>query len=520
MNELNKFIKIREEFSKKLEPAVTQAEKSCWDFFISSTPETQKAYEKSEDEMYNLYRDENIYAKLKNINKTELPKHEAKQLKDLIKLFEEELHSANEKKALRKKEADIGQKYNTYIPKIDDKEVTKTEISKILQTETNPDIREKAYLAKIKGGDLISQDLIELVKMRNEYAKTKGYNNYFDYMLEEEYDVEPAFLDKLINEVFSGTKKEIRLMQEKKQKELKEFFKTDTLKASDFGLLLDSNPEKKVNEILFQHNIEEISKQTYKGMGYDIEALQKEGKLTLDLYPRKGKNTHGFCFGVIAGKDSRILANLMNNLQSLDTLNHELGHCIYDLGLSLNLPFIDRKPSSSAFTEAIAMMMGDIMKTENILKDIIPDEFFIKFKASHVEDELSFVASSMRIIDFERSFYNNPEQDPSQLWADMKRKYLNRDEKTDNEWATIPHYLTHPAYYQNYFRAALMKTQIYNYLLKQLGNITENKKSKDFMNKNIFELGASIEEYDLIEKLTGKPFGSNDFIKTVTSESN
>jgi oligoendopeptidase F len=69
----------------------------------------------------------------------------------------------------------------------------------------------------------------------------------------------------------------------------------------------------------------------------------------------------------------------------------------------------------------------------------------------------------------------------------MRGKYLNRHEAADNEWATIPHYLTHPGYYQNYFRATLMKAQIYNHLNEMLGNITENSKTAEYMNKNIFE---------------------------------
>lgn len=511
MNEIDKFIEIREVFSKKLEPAAIKTEKTCWDFFINSTPKNQELYEKAEDEMYNLYRDKETFDKLREIKKEQLPKHEAKQLKDLLKTFEDELNSGEAKKALRKKEADIGQKYNTYVPVIDGKEVTKVDITKILQTETNPEIRKKAYLAKVNGGDLIADDLIKLIKMRNEYAKTKDYDNYFDYMVKEEYDVEPEFLDKLIADVYTKAQAKIKILQAKRQKELKEQFGVDDLKAYHYGLLLDSDPEKAVNEILLNNNIEYISKKTYAGMGYDIDLLQKEGKLTLDLYPRKGKNTHGFCFGVEAGKDSRILANLMNNVQSLDTLNHELGHCVYDLGISPDLPFVDKSPSSSAVTEAVAMMMGDIMKKENILKDIVSDELLARFKESLKNDEANFVSRSLQIIDFERKLYKNPEQNPAKLWADIKKKYLNREEIPDNEWATIPHYLTHPGYYQNYFRATLMKAQIYNHLHEKLGNITENSKSAEYMNKNIFSLGSSIEEYDLIRQLTGKEFGVDDF---------
>ena len=533
MSEVNKFIDVREELSKKMEPASVDTEKKCWEFFINSNPETQEAYEKAEDELYTLYRDEVTYNKLKEINKNDLPPHEAKQYKDLMRAFDEELNTGEAKKALRKKEADIGQKYNTYVPMIDGKEVTKVDITKILQTDENPDIRRKAYEAKVKGGDLIADDLIELVKMRNEYAKTKNFDNYFEYMIKEEYDVEPEFLDKLIDDVYLKAQSKIKNLQEKRQNELKEKFEVDDLKAYHYGLLLDSDPEKGVNEILqscektspvskkgineilINNNIENISRKTYSGMGYDIDKLQAEGKLTLDLYPRKGKNTHGFCFGIEAGKDSRILANLMNNVQSIDTLNHELGHCMYDLGLSTELPFFDRSPSSSAVTEAIAMMMGDIMKKEDILKDIVPDELLKKFKDSFKDDEANFVSRSLQIINFERELYKNPDQNPAKLWADIKKKYLNRDEKADNEWATIPHYLTHPGYYQNYFRATLMKAQIYNHLHEALGNITENKNTAEYMDKNIFSIGSSIEEYDLIKQLTGKDFGVDDFVNNL-----
>lgn len=513
MDETKKFIDIREDFSKKLEPAAIDAERKCWDFYINSNSETQQLYEKAENDMYTLYQDEEVFNKLKNIDKNNLPAHEAKQLKDLLKAFDEELNTGEAKKALRKKEADIGQKYNTYVPKIDGKEVTKVDITKILQTEENQDIRRKAYEAKIKGGDLIAEDLIELVKMRNEYAKTKGFDNYFDYMIKEEYNVEPEFLNKLISDVYSQAQPKIKLLQKKRHKELKEKFGVDELKAYHYGLLLDSDPEKEVNELLINNNIEDIAKKTYAGMGYDIDTLEKEGKITLDLYPRKGKNTHGFCFEIEAGKDSRILANLMNNVYSLDTLNHELGHCMYDLGLSLDLPFVDRAPSSSAVTEAVAMMMGDIMKKEDVLKGIIPDKLLQKFKESLKDDEANFISRSLEIIDFERELYKNPEQNPAELWAKMRGKYLNRFEEADNEWATIPHYLTHPGYYQNYFRATLMKAQIYSHLHKVLGNITENTKTAEYMDKNIFSIGASVEEYDLIKQLTGKEFGVEDFVK-------
>ena len=541
------FINIRDKFCKELERVSINLEKSCWDFYTNSTAENLKRYEEAQDEYSKVFQNRDWYNKFLAINKDELSKHEQKQLKELLKEFDEELNTGEELKALRKKENEIAQKYNSYIPKIDGKEVSKPEIFKIMQTETNPDLRKKAYDAKIKGADLIAEDMIEFVKMRNEYAKNKGYGTYFEYKLKEDYDVDLDFLNKLIDEVYTNASGKIKEILEKKQKELKEFFGVEKLENYHYGLLLNNNPEKGVNkileassqatppdekgvnkileassqatppdekginEVLINQDIVSISKTMYKNMGYDIDKLEKEGKITLDLFARKGKNTHGFCFGVEAGKDSRILANLINNVTSLDTLNHELGHCVYDLGISTELPFLDRRASSPAVTEAVAMMMGDIIKTENVLNKIVPDELLERFKMTHKEDEASFVAKSLLIIDFEREIYTNPEQNPAELWNNLNKKYLNRENELDNEWASIPHYLSHPAYYQNYFRANLMKVQIYNYLKSVLGNITENNKSAEFMDKNIFELGASVEEYDLIKQLTGEEFSAKEF---------
>ena len=507
------FKELRDEFSEKLEKVSVNLEKSCWDFYTNSTPENMQKYEIAQNEYSDLFKDKKIYEKFLETDKNKLSKHEQKQLKNLLKEFDEELNTGEELKALRKKENEIAKKYNSYIPKIDNKEVTKTEITKIIQTETNPEIRKKAYEAKIKGGDLIAGDLTEFVRMRNDYAKTKGYDSFFEYKLKEEYEVDAVFLDKLISEVYSKSGEKIKEIQNKKQNELKKFFGADVLESYHYGFLLDSSRE--VNEYLKDKDITEISKKMYKNMGYDVEKMIEEGRLTLDLYPRKGKNTHGFCFGVEAGKDSRILANLMNNVLSLDTLNHEMGHCVYDLGISTKLPFLDRKASSPAVTEAVAMMMGDIIKREDVLKDIVPFELLEKFKALYIEDEVSFVSKSLLIIEFEREFYKNPDKIPAELWNKLRGKYLCRFNNEDNEWATIPHYLSHPAYYQNYFRANLMKVQIYNYLKSRLGNITENSSTAEFLDKNLFSSGASVEEYDLIKQFTGREFSADDFISLI-----
>lgn len=512
MNTQEKYIELRETYGKELAPKKLQAELTAWDFYINSTNENLEKMTKAEDELFNLYKDEEMYKAFSAIQNEGLNnKHLDKQLKNIVKLYDEELNSGELKKSLRTKESKIAAKYNSYVPKIDNREVSKAEINKILETEKNVDLRKKAYDAKIGGGDLIANDLVELVKMRNEFARSQGYKNFFEYQLKEEFDVDIEQLDDLLSDVFENAKDANKGFQANAKRELSEAFgiSANDLKNYHYGLLMDNEPAKKVNnELKTKEQVVDIAINAYKNMGYDIDNMP----IILDLFPRKNKNTHGFCFGIEPGKDSRILANLTNNTNSLDTLCHELGHSVYNLGIATNMPYVEQE-TTPAMTEAVAMMMGDLPQQEDILKDFVRPEILKEFKDNHKKSEAKFINHSIQIINFEREMYKNPDQNLGKLWHDMKCKYKGRSENEDidNEWATVPHYLSHPVYYQNYFRAALIKAQMYKHLTKELGLLTENKQTAQYLNENLFRYGLSVDENDLIEQFTGEKLSSKAF---------
>ena len=403
---------------------------------------------------------------------------------------------------------------------MDGKPVSKAEISKIMETEKNPEVRKKAADAKIKSGDLIAEDLVELVKMRNDFAKKKGYDNYFDYMLEENYDIKPKELDKLLTDVANNTKESNKKVMDSVKADLSKAFGVapEDLRSYHFGYLAGDNPEKLVNdEIKSKEEVVDISKKAYAGMGYDVDKLP----IKLDLFPRENKNTHGFSFPIEAGKDARILANLTNNVSSIDTLMHELGHSVFTVKTNPNLPYMEQD-TTSTMTEAVAMMMGDMPRTESLIKDKVSPETFAKFQKSAAEEDSKFVGSSMAIIDFERNMYKNPDQDLKQLWKDMSVKYKGRSEQDEatNEWATIPHFLSHPAYYQNYFRASLIKAQLYDGLTKKFGNLTENKDTAKYLDEHIFQYGGSKEDDEILKEVTGKPLTAEAFCERINKTVN
>ena len=97
------------------------------------------------------------------------------------------------------------------------------------------------------------------------------------------------------------------------------------------------------------------------------------------------------------------------------------------------------------------------------------------------------------------------------MWHELRKKYIGANETEDinNEWATIPHYLSHPAYYQNYFRADLIKSQMYKFLKSELGNLTETVKTAGYLDEHLFKYGTSIDENELIKMFTGSELSSS-----------
>jgi len=514
-----KFISLRDSISTELKTLCLNSESAAWDFYIDSNDDNFDKMNKAQDDLSNFWDNKEVYEKLKEIKDAGgvNEPHLKKQFRMLSSSFGDGIEYKTELKAMENKENEIAQKLNSYVMKIDGKPISKAEINKILQTETDVELRKKAFDAKIKSGDLIADDLVELVKMRNDFAKKKGYDNYFDYQLAENYDITSEELDKLLSDVEKNTRNSNKKIMNNLKKELCESFnvKQENLKNYHFGYLSKDNPEKLVNDqIKSKEEVVEIAKKAYKNMGYDVENLP----IILDLFPRENKNTHGFCFPIEVGKDARILANLTNDVDSLDTILHELGHSVYTVKTDNKLPYL-QQDTTATMTEAVAMMMGDLVRTESLLKDKISPEVSKKFETSATKEDSLFIGSSMNIIDFERNMYKNPDQNLKQLWKDMSIKYKGRSKDDDltNEWATVPHYLSHPAYYQNYFRASLIKAQLYDALTKKLGNLTQNNKTAEYLNENLFKYGGSKFDNELLLEITGSELSGKSFCDKINN---
>lgn len=512
------FLNFRKDFSTKLHKINTQYSEAQWDFYINSTEENNK----KQDELYTksmaLYQDEKTLVKLNAFKNSGISDPTLKRhLNNLIDDFNTSITYKEDLKKLNDKENEISMKFNEYRGIIDGKEYSNISLKKMLQEEKDVDKRKQVWLALKGGGDVIAKDLVELVKMRNEFAQKRGYPDFFNMTLKESYKVEEKEIFNLLDTLTDRTEKISKKVANKANQKLAEKFNISPEEVMPWhsGLREEGNVFKEADKyIKSDDDLLPITKSLYKKMGWDLDSAP----IQYDIFPREKKNQHGFCFDIDTPKDVRILANLKGDIDSLETLNHENGHAVYDLGISNHIPYLDRHPASSALTEAVAMLIESLPYREgNFLKNEtgMPEDLIGKLENKRKEGLINFKNSYLKYINFEKEMYKNPDQDLAKLWFDMGKKYCNTNvpDVKINEWASVPHFLTHPAYLQNYLRAEIMAAQIYNSVTDKVGKMTESKETREILEKKLFKDGSSNSEQEAIKKLTGSELKVDAFLK-------
>ena len=117
----------------------------------------------------------------------------------------------------------------------------------------------------------------------------------------------------------------------------------------------------------------------FEDMGFNLARKEKRGKLKFDLLPRKNKREGAFCLNVDPKKDVRILANLTPSIDGFRTLAHELGHAVYNFGVSTFLPIFSKIPKNDV-TEGVAVFFETLINKEGCYIKQLPKKDVEEFK--------------------------------------------------------------------------------------------------------------------------------------------
>lgn len=513
------FLRFRQQFAKKLHKLSIEEGKRCWDFYVNSSDENNEKYQAAYKSLLDVYADEETYKTLQKFKEKGISDPKLKKSLDkILKEFNETVKYKSELEKLNDMESEIAKRVNAYQGEVDGEKYSNADLDYMLRTETNPEVREKAYYArKITNANDIAPDLVELVKARNAFAMKNGHYDYFIYKLREKFEVDEEALFKLMEDLDKKTEGIYSSMKAKEYERLAKVFgiRVEDLKPWHYDFQQEGNPIKEADKYITDTNaVQRVAFKMYKQMGWNIAEMP----ITLDLFPREHKNQHCFCFYIDTNKDARVLANLRRDTKSVETLSHELGHSVSQIGLSDKVSYFDRG-HYDAVSEAFAMLMEGLPHNEAVLvKEFnMPADLAQKLKIERLKFDINFIRQCLLFINFEKQMYADPNQDLGELWHSLAKKYLlkNKPPVNNNEWARIPHFLSMPAYYQNYFRANIMVSQMYESASAKLGKLTENPNTAEFFRTKLFRLGTSLEEADLIKKFTGKALSADVLCRSI-----
>ena len=425
---------------------------------------------------------------------------------------------------------DISKRFKTFRSTLDGKMVTQNDINEILTIETDSHKREKAWRASKQSGAVIGDDLIRLVKLRNQAARKLGFDNYHTLSLttaeqsREELDRIFGELDELTREPFRRVKEELdRVLAKRYNVEPSQlmpwhyhdpFFQRGPLV---YELDLDGYYAKV--------NIREIAERYYVSIGLPVDDILGRS----DLYDREGKDPNAFSTDIDRRGDVRILCNLTNTERWMETLLHELGHAVYSKYHDPDEAYLLRSPAHAFTTEGTAMFFGRQSRNAAWMQQMLGLSDDQRRQVESVSrkymqlQQLVFARWAMVMYQFEKQLYANPDQDLDALWWDMRAKYqrLRKPQPVDpHGWASKLHFTGAACYYHNYMLGELFASQVHQHVVHNVLRLESDdnvscvgdERIGAFFRDKVFAAGAVYPWNEMVKRATGEPLTAKHFV--------
>jgi len=471
-----------------------------WKFYTQGDPGRTDLYEKIQSE---ILSDAKTFEKLKAWNGTISDPLLARRVDLLTRTFAMAQVTSQEK--IYTLQNSLQKVQITFRSTFQEEPATQNQLANVLRYEKDRKLRKEAWISRNQVGKEMAPDLTRLIRLRNEEARKLGYDSFYSMSLALG-EIDEAWLFRTLDDLDRLS----RGPYEKWQARVKKVIQVSPLEPWDAQYDYD-NFQEKLKAFLPKQQILPRLKQAYRGIGFDIDTMT----IRVDDEERPGKSQHAFSFSIDVPTDIRILANADDGITSYRTMFHEMGHSVYSA--SIRQPtYLLQEAASACFTEGIGQFFPMFLDEEEWLTGVagVPEEMAREYRRKMKEDAAYGVRFYLVMLNFEREAYRSPGQDLTQLWWAMSEKYLGlpRHPEVDS-WASIIHFTSHPAYYQNYLLADMIAAQLMHHLKDAQGTVLENPQTGEFLRSRIFSRGTSVPWMSLLADTTGEPLNVKYYVE-------
>jgi hypothetical protein len=377
---------------------------------------------------------------------------------------------------------------------------------------------------------VLDHGFLELVALRNRFARALGYDNYFELKVQKTERLETAALLRILDDFVKRTDAaNARALAELRRQHgedatapwnLRFFASGDVIRRLDpympFGLALRR----------WIHSFRRLGIQ-FRG-----------ATMQLDLLERPGKHQNGFCHGPVpswVAEDGQWVPAAINftaeakpdqvgsGLRAIDTLFHEGGHAAHFANVVQNSPCFSQEyaPTSMAYAETQSMFCDSLVSDADWLMRYattadgraIPPALILERIASS-QPMRAFEARSIAVVPyFESALYQLSDDALTRdavlrLARETERRVLGVE--SPRPLLAIPHLLNQEsaASYQGYLLALMAVSQTRAHFLGELGYLTDNPAIGPALAAHYWEPGNSVDHNSMLRSLTGDGFSA------------
>lgn len=404
-------------------------------------------------------------------------------------------------------------------------------LASTIRTNNHESTRQSAHQALLGLEQwLLQNGFIELIKLRNKFARSLGYATFFDYSVVKTEKMTSEQLFAILDDFEVRTRDTNLASLANLAKEKGE----NALTGHNFVFSYSGDAMRDLDPYVpFSKSL----RRWVESFGR-LNIAYSGAELTLDLLDRKGKYPNGFCHGPIPSfynQNEWVAAkvNFTSNAKpdqvgsgysGINTLFHEGGHAAHFANVKMNAPCFSQEfaPTSMAYAETQSMFCDSLLNDADWLKQYaldaegnpVPDDV-IKVMINSRQPFAAFAERSILVVPyFERALYqlSDEELTPERITSLARQceKQILGLECSPRPLMAIPHLVSDEAAcaYHGYLLAHMAVYQTRAYFLDKFGYLTDNPAIGPLLAEHYWHSGNQLSHNETIVSLTGEGFNA------------
>src|SRR5262245_35527387 len=377
---------------------------------------------------------------------------------------------------------------------------------------------------------VLANGFLDLVKLRNRFARALGYDNYFALKLLKNERMTPAELTHILDDFLSRT----RAANARSLGEIRDAHGDSALAPWNLRFFTAGDVVRRMDQYMPFGLALRRWVESFRRLGIQFRGATMQ----LDLLERPGKYQNGFCHGPVPAwinEKGEWVPGQINftaeatpdqvgsGIRAINTLFHEGGHAAHFANVVQNSPCFSQEyaPTSMAYAETQSMFCDSLLGDADWMVRYARNPHGEALRHALIRDRISasqqlrsFDERSIAVVPyFESALYHLPDEEltPARVLAlarDTEMRVLGME--SPRPLLAIPHLLNQEsaASYQGYLLAHMAVYQTRAFFIRTHGYLTDNAAIGPALAAHYGRPGNSVAHAPTLRSLTGEGFSA------------